>query len=112
MERKEIMHPYMAVGLKFLPPRNDLGNILYNVANALNVRQIDITGTSRLGHISRARQIYCYIAREHLFTFHQIGQSIGKDHATVIHSCKVVKTRQYNKALLEDYNRVINLIYK
>lgn len=112
MELKEVMHPYMAVGLKFLPPRRDLHNILYNVANALNLRQLDLTGKSRFGHIVRARQIFCYIAREQKFTFDEIAKTINRDHATAIHSCEVVRLRQYNKAMQEDYNQVINLIYK
>ena len=74
----------------------------------------DITSKSREQAVTDARAIYFKLVREHTnFSFKAIGESLNKNHATVIHAVKNVFpaavmnnrscTRAYNK-----YNNISN----
>jgi hypothetical protein len=49
---------------------------------------IDIKDRSRAKHQSLSRAVYCKIARDHKYSYADIGMSIGRDHATVLNSVK------------------------
>ena len=51
-----------------------------------------ILGKDRTRRIVIARQLYCYILREHFwYGLVEIGKSINRDHTTIIHSHRLVK---------------------
>lgn len=51
-----------------------------------------IVGKDRTRRIVIARQLYCYILREHFwYGLVEIGKSINRDHTTIIHSHRLVK---------------------
>lgn len=51
-----------------------------------------IVGKDRTRKIVIARQLYCYILREHFwYGLVEIGKSINRDHTTIIHSHRLVK---------------------
>jgi hypothetical protein len=49
---------------------------------------IDIKDRSRAKHQAFSRAVYCKIARDHRYSYADIGMSIGRDHATVLNSVK------------------------
>ena len=73
----------------------------------------DITSMSREQAISDARAIYCKLAREHTnFSFKAIGESIGRNHATVIHAVKNVFPTSVlnNRSCKRAYNKYNNIV--
>ena len=71
------------------------------VANFYNIKISDLSSSSRLRSISRPRQIAMYLSKNHTQeSFPKIGEKFGgKNHATVIHSCKTIE-----KLLIKDLN--------
>lgn len=72
----------------------------------------DVTSKSREQAISDARAIYCKLAREHTnFSFKAIGESIGRNHATVIHAVKNVFPTSIlnNRSCRKAYNKYNNI---
>ncbi len=65
------------------------------VAEHFSLGITDITGTSRLGQVSWARQLAIYLVRELTNTpLQRIGDAFGgRNHATVLHACKRVSDR-------------------
>jgi chromosomal replication initiator protein len=65
------------------------------VAEHFSLGISDITGTSRLGQVSWARQLAIYLVRELTDTpLQRIGDAFGgRNHATVLHACKRVSDR-------------------
>ena len=130
----EIVNPYIYVGINYGPVKNraktyrntvatDYVSQAKNISNTdkleslLSVicKKLDVTvqeakGIIRDAEIVRARQIYCYMAKEMGYTYKKIGAIINRDHATVIYGCKVVSNRKFDYKILNDYNRVIDNI--
>lgn len=130
----EIVNPYIYAGINYNPVKNraktyrntvasDYVSQVKNISNTdrleslLSVicKKLDVTvneakGTIRDAEIVRARQIYCYMAKEMGYTYKKIGSIINRDHATVIYGCKVVSNRKFDFKILNDYNRVIDNI--
>jgi chromosomal replication initiation ATPase DnaA len=70
----------------------ELEDILRAVSEASGVSVEDIKGGRRLEEIIPARQMYCYLARKAgKWSYWRIGEIIGKDHATALHSCRKVE---------------------
>jgi chromosomal replication initiator protein len=65
------------------------------VAEHFGLAVSDITGASRLGHVSWPRQLAIYLVRELTDTpLQRIGDAFGgRNHATVLHACKRVSDR-------------------
>ena len=59
----------------------------------------ELSGKSRIRPLSDARKIYCKLARTYTeFSWYAIGQSIKKDHATVMHNARACDSlMQYDK---------------
>lgn len=130
----EFVNPYIYAGIKHIPSKkakktrvryyntissystdvkpfsntDKLDSLLTIVCNKLGVTIEDTKGTVRDAEIVRARQIYCYLAKEMGYTFKKIGSIINRDHATVIYACKVVSNKQFDFKILADYNKVID----
>lgn len=129
-----IINPYIYVGINYNPVKNraktyrntvatdyvaqvksisktdKLERLLSVICDKLGVTVAEAKGTIRDAEIVRARQIYCYMAKEMGYTFKKIGAIINRDHATVIYACKVVSNRKFDYKILNDYNRVIDNI--
>lgn len=65
------------------------------VASQYDVRLADMTSRRRPEHIAFARQVAMYLSRELTpLSLSAIGEAFGgRDHGTVIHACRTVKTR-------------------
>ena len=129
-----IVNPYIYVGINYKPVKNraktyrntvatdyvsqtetisktdKLESLLKVICEKLDVTVQEAKGTIRDAEIVRARQIYCYMAKEIGYTYKKIGAIINRDHATVIYACKVVSNRKFDFKILNDYNRVIDNI--
>lgn len=129
-----IINPYIYVGINYNPVKNraktyrntvatdyvaqvksisktdKLESLLSVICDKLGVTVAEAKGTIRDAEIVRARQIYCYMAKEIGYTYKKIGAIINRDHATVIYACKVVSNRKFDYKILNDYNRVIDNI--
>ena len=93
--------------VKMLSNSDKLESLLDFVCKLLGVTVEEAKGPVRFAEIVRARQIYCYFAREMGFTFSKVASVINRDHATVIYGCKVVENRQFDFKILNDYNKII-----
>jgi len=71
----------------------DLPGLLTRVSTASSVTVEMIKSPSRCEKTRIARQMFCYIAQKRgKWTLVQIGEAIGRNHTTVIHSYRVVET--------------------
>ena len=72
-----------------------IDQIQKRVAEHFDIRLADMTSKRRQASIAYPRQIAMYLSREMTpSTLVEIGNAFGgKDHGTVIHACKLVKTR-------------------
>lgn len=65
---------------------------------------VDVSEDSRKRAVVDARRVYSKILRDEHYSFESIGDSIGKDHATIIHYVKSIDTiLNYDKDLREKY---------
>jgi chromosomal replication initiator protein len=62
------------------------------ICDYFNIDQIELTKKSNKAHIAHVRHLYCYLAHEYTnLTFNEIGDTITRDHSTVIHSVNKIK---------------------
>ena len=67
--------------------------LIDKVAKYYNLSSKDILGTSRIKNIKTARQIGMYLMKEELgLSTVEIGRELSKDHTTIMHGIKVIKT--------------------
>jgi chromosomal replication initiator protein len=83
---------YTTTALEVRKSEPELEDILRAVSEASGVSVEDIKGECRRKKIIAARQMYCYLARKAgKWSYWRIGNIIGKDHASAMHSCKEIK---------------------
>jgi chromosomal replication initiator protein len=64
--------------------------IIQAVEKALGYSREQLSSRNRKRPLVEARQIFCYLMRKHTkLSLEEISSYILRDHATVIHSCKV-----------------------
>lgn len=97
---QKILSQYIAKSSSDTPTINKIQKI---VANFYNIKMSDLSSNSRLRAIARPRQIAMYLAKKHTNeSFPKIGENFGgKNHATVIHSCKTIE-----KMIVSDSNLI------
>ena len=67
--------------------------LIDKVAKYYNLSSKDLLGTSRVKNIKTARQIGMYLMKEELgLSTVEIGRELSKDHTTIMHGIKVIKT--------------------
>ncbi len=76
------------------------------VCGVLSVNKEDLKGLSRKREITEARQIYCSLARKYTKkSLGFIGNTVNRDHSTVISSIEVCEDLKGNNAAFrEKYN--------
>lgn len=83
------------VYLNQINPMHHAMNVLEVVAETLNISVDDIKGRSRYRHIVVARQIFCFLMVKLSsveMSLNAIGETIEKDHATVLWGVKQATT--------------------
>lgn len=88
--------------------------IVETVSDYYNINSDSIYGKSRKREISDARQVVMYLAKEMTqLSSTNIGMRLSRDHATVLHSCRMVKERvSIEKKLQEDIENLTNALKK
>ena len=87
--------------------------IMKTVSDYYGVTLVDLTGPTRKREITLPRQIAMYLTREMTgMSLPQIGDVFGgRDHSTVLHSCKTVesntKSQPGMKSIVEDIQRLV-----
>lgn len=77
---------------KSTSPEVNIEKIQKSVAQFYGIKISDLTSTKRSREVARPRQIAMYLAKKLTSdSLHSIGKSFGKNHATVMHSVKVVE---------------------
>lgn len=77
--------------------------ILKVIQAQLGITHEDLISPNRTANIRQARQIYCALARSITrMSLAEIGKGVNRDHATVIHSCKVIKDARDTRDILYD----------
>ena len=106
MKDKEVINPYVIIGLKKIDwPISIKVNIKnrknkYNhemiisaVERHTNVEFREFIKKTRTKHLTEARKLYCYFMRTKLrWSLKEIGDTLGsRDHTTIIHNIQVYK---------------------
>lgn len=83
--------------------------VVQTVANFYNIKVADLKGQRRLKQLVRPRHVAMYLIRKHTeLSFPEIGRAFGgRDHATVQHACKKIKTDLARDADLRNALQVI-----
>mgnify|MGYP003634362993 CR=1 FL=1 len=74
--------------LELTKERDD--KIIHEICSRYDVQWLSILSKSRVSVVVDARRLYCGILRNVFgLTFHQIGDILNKNHATIIHNLKI-----------------------
>jgi chromosomal replication initiator protein len=86
---------FVAIDSYFVEQHKEVSvsQIVALVANSFGVSEKEIFGPSRLSSIVAARQLAMFLAQKHcMLSTNQIGSFFGgRDHSTVIYSCRKVE---------------------
>jgi chromosomal replication initiator protein len=76
------------------PNRPTADSVVQSVASFYNIKITDLKGQRRLKQLVRPRHVAMYLVRKYTeLSFPEIGRAFGnRDHATVQHACKKIKT--------------------
>ncbi len=98
------------------PREVTLDSILNTVCNTCHVTQEEISSGSRKRSVVQARQIAMFLAQKHVkdITLTRIGECIGgRDHTTVLHSCKLVMNQlNFDKELSDNVTTIEKALLK
>ncbi len=106
---KEVLKAYVHVSQKEI----SINRITEIVCEYFNVELQDFNSQKRTREVAQARQVAMYLAKQHTkLPLASIGAAIGgRNHATVLHSCKSVtnfiETDKAFKAQIEEVERLI-----
>ena len=90
----EFARRYLGPVLAEEPQAPSTETILQTVANFYNIKVSDLKGQRRLKQLVRPRHVAMYLVRKNTeLSFPEIGRFFGgRDHATVQHACKKIKS--------------------
>ena len=86
-------------------------NIIFNaVLNYYDLTKGELKGKSRKGEVVVARQFFCALARELTeLSYQSIGDYVNRDHATVMHSTRVIDNSKDTADTLYDHYEVVKM---
>lgn len=101
--------------LKFYKSQKTVNNdrstariIMRGVLDHFTINQIELKGRRRDGDIRMARQIFCALTRNYTgLSTTVIGTFVNRDHATVIHACKIVQNACDTSASMWDHYKLV-----
>lgn len=96
--------PYIFPGLPLKHGYAGLIGKLNQYVAYCNLITVDaLKSKTRVSRVSRARQVCMYVLKKHTkLTLQEIGDEYKRDHATVMHSIKVIgQEKEYDKELCE-----------
>ncbi|MGL4909418.1 MAG: helix-turn-helix domain-containing protein [Bacteroidales bacterium] len=113
--------PWVVVGTIAPKPtsRLDLAKVAQIVGSVMNISTRDMLRKTRQREICEARQTTMYFAVKYARniatgsnTLAQIGAYFGKNHATVLHSCRVIASQEEVSPIFRKTYREIDLRIK
>ena len=106
---KDVLKAYVHVSQKEI----SINRITEIVCDYFNIDQKDFNSTKRTREVAQARQVAMYLAKQHTkLPLAAIGSAIGgRNHATVLHSCKsVTNFMETDKAFKSQIDELEKLI--
>ena len=106
---KEVLKAYVHVSQKEI----SINRITEIVCDYFDISPEDFNSTKRTREVAQARQVAMYLAKQHTkLPLAAIGSAIGgRNHATVLHSCKSVsnfmETDKVFKAQIEEIEKIV-----
>ena len=106
---KEVLKVYVQLNQKEI----SIGHITETVCRYFNIDEDSFNSSKRTREVAQARQIAMYLAKQHTKSpLAAIGAAIGgRNHATVLHSCKAVtnmiETDKVFKSQIEEIEKLI-----
>ena len=106
---KEVLKVYVQLNQKEI----SIGHITETVCRYFNIDEESFNSSKRTREVAQARQIAMYLAKQHTKSpLAAIGAAIGgRNHATVLHSCKAVtnmiETDKVFKSQIEEIEKLI-----
>ena len=106
---KDVLKAYVHVSQKEI----SVNRITEIVCEYYEIDEKDFSSTKRTREVAQARQVAMYLAKQHTkLPLAAIGSAIGgRNHATVLHSCKSVSnlmdTDKAFKAQIEELEKII-----
>lgn len=80
------------VRLKFLKRKYSIDIITSAIKKVTKITQQQLGQKDRHRSVTEARKMYCYFVKQKMnLSLKEIGDSIGRDHTTVIHNIEVFK---------------------
>jgi chromosomal replication initiator protein len=105
----EFARQHLGSVLADAPKAPSADDIILTVANFYNIKVGDLMGTRRLKQLVRPRHVAMWMVREHTgLSFPEIGRVFERDHATVQHACKKVKSEMVRDADLRNALQAID----
>lgn len=110
--RVKDLPPDIRVRLKRLKNRYSIDMIQDAIYQVTNIEPKVLGQKHRHKHISEARKMYCYFVKQKMnLSLKQIGDTIGRDHTTIIHNIQVFKDLyRYDEAFRKMADDVSNFI--
>lgn len=90
MERKKLRGMSATMRIRGESTEAIMKEVMELVCKSYSVTEKELTGPSRLKHISQARHAFCYLCvkLDPMITLKQVGTLLSRDHSTVINSIK------------------------
>lgn len=90
IERRKIREMAVTVRMRTESSESIMKELMVIVCESFGVSKEDLVGSSRLKRIATARHAYCYLCNklDPYCTLKKIGDSLGRDHSTVVNSCR------------------------
>ena len=106
---KEVLKAYVHVSQKEI----SINHITKVVCKYFNIDEQSFNSSKRTREVAQARQIAMYLAKQHTkLPLAAIGSAIGgRNHATVLHSCKnvlnLIETDKVIKSQIDEISKLI-----
>jgi chromosomal replication initiator protein len=105
---------FKELSAQYADTTDDVEAIICACCQVFEVSRKDIMGRTRTEAIANARQTaMSFVRARKAYSFARIGCMFsGRDHGTVLHACRAIEDKCYNKAFLQKYTAVENLVNK
>ncbi|MGI9297495.1 MAG: chromosomal replication initiator protein DnaA [Gammaproteobacteria bacterium] len=91
----------------------DVETIKKQVAQFYRLRPSDLSSTRRQRLIVQPRQMAIHLCREMTnLSYPEIGTHFGREHTTVLHSCRLIEKKLKTDSKIQDEERILKMLIK